>query len=129
MKILSNDLKNVINQQIKPNFVNLIFNPRYPIKRIPFPGCEHFVFDTNEYWECAARSMTISIHHQSSTCKMGPHTDPEAVVDHKLRVHGIKNLRVADTSIIPVTLSAHTNAPSIMIGEKLSDILKEDWSI
>lgn len=73
--------------------------------------------------------MTVSIHHQTSTCKMGPHTDHEAVVDHKLRVHGIKNLRVADTSIIPVTLSAHTNAPSIMIGEKLSDILKEDWSI
>lgn len=71
--------------------------------------------------------MTVTLHHQISTCKMGPSTDMEAVVDHRLRVHGIKNLRVADASIIPVTLSAHTNAPCIMIGERLSDILKDDW--
>lgn len=93
-----------------------------------YTGCENFIFDTDDYWECALRSMTVTLHHQIATCKMGPSTDIEAIVDHRLRVHGIKNLRVADTSVIPVTLSAHTNAPGIMIGERLSDFLKADWS-
>ncbi|KAG5900290.1 hypothetical protein JTB14_000817 [Gonioctena quinquepunctata] len=94
----------------------------------PIPGCENHLFDTDHYWECALRSLSVTLHHQISTCKMGPKGDPEAVVDNRLRVHGVKNLRIADTSVIPVTLSAHTNAPAIMIGEKLADILKEDWN-
>lgn len=90
-------------------------------------GCENFEFDSDPYWECALRSMTSTLHHQISTCKMGPPDDAEAVVDHRLRVYGIKNLRVVDTSVIPVTLSAHTSAPGMMIGEKAADIIKEDW--
>ncbi|CAG9770842.1 unnamed protein product [Ceutorhynchus assimilis] len=93
----------------------------------PMPGCERYIFNSDPYWECALRTITPTLHHQVSTCKMGPATDPEAVVDHKLRLHGIKNLRVADTSIIPLPLSAHTNIPAIMIGEKTADIIKEDW--
>ncbi|KAG5900291.1 hypothetical protein JTB14_000818 [Gonioctena quinquepunctata] len=94
----------------------------------PIPGCENHLFDTDNYWECALRSMSVTLHHQISTCKMGPEGDPEAVVDNRLRVHGVNNLRIADTSVIPVTLSAHTNAPAMMIGEKLADILREDWN-
>lgn len=59
---------------------------------------------------------------------MGPDNDPEAVVDPELRVRGIRYLRVADTSIFPESLSAHTNAPSIMVGEKASDMIKKAWN-
>lgn len=91
------------------------------------PGCEGHVFDTDEYWECALRHVTATLHHQVATCKMGPSSDPEAVVDHKLRVYGISNLRVADTSIIPMPVTAHTNVPAFMVGEKCADMIKADW--
>ncbi|XP_050302390.1 glucose dehydrogenase [FAD, quinone]-like [Anthonomus grandis grandis] len=93
----------------------------------PMPGCEKHTFNSDEYWECALRTITPTLHHQVATCKMGPVTDPEAVVDHRLRVHGIKNLRVVDTSIIPLPLTAHTNIPTVMISEKAADMLKEEW--
>lgn len=98
------------------------------LNKIPVPGCENFVFGSDDYWRCAVRQLSGSIHHQISTCKMGPETDPSAVVDHELNVHGIKNLRVCDASVIPVTLSAHTNAPTIMIAEKTADIIKNRWN-
>ncbi|CAH1716930.1 unnamed protein product [Aphis gossypii] len=93
------------------------------------PGCEHLQFDSDDYWKCAARHLTFTIYHLSGTCKMGPIGDPTAVVDPRLRVHGFKGLRVIDASIMPEIISAHTNAPTIMIGEKGSDLIKEDWGI
>lgn len=73
------------------------------------------------------RSISVTLHHQVGTAKMGPPGDPSAVVNPSLQVHGIKRLRVADCSIIPRAVGAHTNAPSIMVGEKASDIIKEFW--
>ncbi|CAH0546469.1 unnamed protein product [Brassicogethes aeneus] len=89
---------------------------------IPVPNCEVYEFDSDSYWECALRTFSVTVHHQISTCKMGK------VVDERLKVIGIKNLRVADTSVIPVTLSAHTSAPAMMLGEKTADIIREDWN-
>jgi choline dehydrogenase len=57
-------------------------------------------------------------YHPVGTCKMG--SDPLAVVDDQLRVHGIASLRVADASVMPTLTSGNTNAPSIMIGEKVA---------
>lgn len=75
----------------------------------------------------AARNISQTIYHPTSTCKMG--SDPMAVVDARLRVHGIRGLRVADASIMPDIVSGNTNAPSIMIGEKASDLMLEDRRI
>ncbi|KAK5638295.1 hypothetical protein RI129_012590 [Pyrocoelia pectoralis] len=97
--------------------------------RTPVPGCEQIPYDSDPYWECAIRHIPSTMNHQTSTCKMGPKSDTEAVVDHKLRVHGVKNLRVIDTSIIPVTLSGHTNAVAFMIGEKSADLILDDYYI
>jgi choline dehydrogenase len=58
-------------------------------------------------------------YHPIGTCKMG--SDAMAVVDHELRVHGVKGLRVADASIMPTMVSSNTNAPSFLIGERCAD--------
>ena len=71
-----------------------------------------------------ARNNSTTIYHPTGTCKMGLGSD--AVVDSRLRVHGIAGLRVADCSIMPEIVSGNTNAPAIMIGEKASDMILDD---
>jgi choline dehydrogenase-like flavoprotein len=71
-----------------------------------------------------AVDFMYSVCHPAGTCKMGPANDPEAVVDSNLRVHGIKNLRVVDASIMPEIVSGNLNAPIIMIAEKAADLIK-----
>jgi choline dehydrogenase len=69
-----------------------------------------------------ARRRGGTVYHPTSTCKMG--SDPMAVVDPELRVHGVDGLRVADASIMPTVVSGNTNAAAIMIGEKTADMVR-----
>jgi choline dehydrogenase len=71
----------------------------------------------------AARERGTTTFHPTGTCRMAPKTDPMAVVDDQLRVHGVAGLRVIDASIMPSMLSANTNAATIMIGEKGADMI------
>ena len=69
----------------------------------------------------------MTIYHYSGTTKMGPPHDPESVVNHELKVYGIRGLRVIDAGIMPKVPSGNTNAPVIMVGEKGADLVKQYW--
>jgi choline dehydrogenase len=70
------------------------------------------------------RDTGATIFHPSGTCKMG--TDALAVVDARLRVHGIGGLRVVDCSVMPTLVSGNTNAPAVMLAEKAVDMIRAD---
>ena len=74
--------------------------------------------------EAFVRQTGTTLYHASGTCRMG--TDPMAVVDPRLRVHGIEGLRVADASVMPAVTTGNTNATCVMIGEKASAMIQED---
>ncbi|KAJ8898221.1 hypothetical protein PR048_003581 [Dryococelus australis] len=91
------------------------------------PACKNFEFNSRKYWRCAMEQLSTTLYHPIGTCKMGPSSDPDAVVDPELRVYGVKGLRVVDASIMPIHVTANTNAPTIMIGEKTADMVKKTW--
>ncbi|XP_063371769.1 glucose dehydrogenase [FAD, quinone]-like [Cydia amplana] len=101
-------------------------NGAYFVK-VPISGCEKFNWGTNEYFSCLLTHYTTTILHPAGTCKMGPSTDTESVVDARLRVYGINKLRVVDCSIMPQIIRGNLNAPAIMIAEKGADLIKEEY--
>ena len=86
---------------------------------LPGPGVE-----SDEDMLAFARQYGATIFHPAGTCKMG--NDPLAVVDERLRVHGLEGVRVVDCSIMPTLVSGNTSAPAVMIAEKASDMILED---
>src|SRR5262249_1786846 len=78
--------------------------------------------DTSEATlERALNAESHSIYHPVGTCRMG--IDPDSVVTPDLQVRGVRGLRVADASVIPIIIRGHTNAPSILIGAKAADLI------
>jgi choline dehydrogenase len=87
------------------------------------PGPDH---DSDAALTAFLRDNAQSMYHPVGTCSMGPVAQAGAVVDARLRVHGVAGLRVVDASIMPVIPSGNTNAPAIMVAEKAADMMRED---
>jgi choline dehydrogenase len=85
-----------------------------------FPGGQ---VRTDDELLAFAREYGVSSYHLVGSCKMGPASDPLAVVDHQLKVHGVAGLRVADASIMPTLTSSNTYAPTMMIAEKAAELV------
>ncbi len=111
-----------------PNDASLSFFDRWisprPEQFLEFPNDPNSPFDEELYTEY----LTTSVfgHHASGTCKMGPDSDPMAVVDQRGRVHGVKGLRVCDASISPVIPGANTSTPAIMYAERMTPLIQAD---
>ena len=103
--------RNIVNQPALAKYKPQEFKPGLELK-------------TQEDLVKAAGDISSTIFHPIGTCKMGD--DPMAVVDGRLRVHGLRGLRVVDASIMPTITSGNTNAPTLMIAEKASEMIKAD---
>ena len=84
------------------------------------PGDDVQTDDEIDAW---VRANGSTVFHPVGSCKMGADGDPTAVLDAELRVRGVEGLRVADASVMPVTNSGNTQAPTVMIAEKASDMI------
>ena len=93
--------------------------PYYDKESVPGPDVQ-----TDDELLAVAQRYGTTTFHPMGTCKMGPATDPLAVVDDQLRVRGIDSLRVIDASVMPTMLSANLNAATMMIGEKGADLVR-----
>ncbi|KAG0354614.1 hypothetical protein BC939DRAFT_492613 [Gamsiella multidivaricata] len=92
-----------------------------------FPGELAVPNHDDEKLQRFVRNSAETYYHPTSTCRMGPTSDPLAVVDSRLNVYGVDRLRVIDASVMPKLPAAHTCAPTVMIAERASDFIKEDW--
>lgn len=97
------------------------------LPRLPLPTCEGYDFQSDDYFMCVAKYLTTTLFHPIGTARMGPYEDSRSVVSPQLKVHGINNLRVVDASVMPEIVRGNTNAATIMIAEKASDLIKEFW--
>tara|TARA_B100000212_G_scaffold233449_1_gene177489 strand:+ start:192 stop:1829 length:1638 start_codon:yes stop_codon:yes gene_type:complete len=85
-----------------------------------YPGIEK---QSDEELLQVARERGTTTYHQMGTCRMGPKSDPTAVVDNNLKIYGLENIRVIDASIMPTMLSANLHSGATLIGEKGSDLV------
>ncbi|KAH8754928.1 hypothetical protein F5882DRAFT_524123 [Hyaloscypha sp. PMI_1271] len=84
----------------------------------------HHKHTKREEWVPYVKDNATTCYHPAGTCKMGSDADPMAVLDAELRVRGVKGLRVADTSVMPLLNQGHTQMPAYAIGEKAADLIK-----
>lgn len=96
--------------------------------RIPLKDCDQHRYMSDEYWTCYMSHMATTVYHPVGTAKMGSAIDRMSVLDEKLKVRGVKGLRVIDASSFPTQVSGNTNAAVIMVAEHGADIVKDEWT-
>lgn len=96
--------------------------------KFDIPQCNSINYPSDEYERCYLKYFSGSLWNPVGTCKMGPTSDQQAVVDNELNVHGIVNLRIADASILPTIPSGHLACPCYVVGQKAVDLIKKTWS-
>uniref|UniRef100_A0A2H1VF08 SFRICE_012887 n=1 Tax=Spodoptera frugiperda TaxID=7108 RepID=A0A2H1VF08_SPOFR len=95
--------------------------------RMDVPECNEYELGSEDYWRCIAKNLVTSIVHPMGSCKMGSDIST-SVVNSRLQVHGVNNLRVIDAGVFPSTISGNTDAACIMVGERGSELIKEDYN-
>ncbi|XP_031626460.1 glucose dehydrogenase [FAD, quinone]-like [Contarinia nasturtii] len=119
-------------QAVKKQF-SFINTPSYQengakFMHIPLEECDRFDFQSDDYFRCYIKYFGAgNSTHPVGTSKMGPHSDPDAVVDPHLKVRNIRGLRQVDAGIFPTSLYGNTNAAVVMVAEKVSDMIKLDY--
>ncbi|XWX00962.1 hypothetical protein V2A60_008987 [Cordyceps javanica] len=93
------------------------------------PEAAHHAFSSRADWVPYVKNNATTCYHASGTCRMGDLSDERTVVDHDLRVKGVKSLRVADVSVMPILHGGHTQMPAFGIGEKAADLIKKTWTL
>ncbi|CAH1115147.1 unnamed protein product [Psylliodes chrysocephalus] len=123
LKAMYNGIQQIFKLSQTPAFkkINLKFD------NVPLPTCKNIQFNSQEYWYCYLKQLTMTGYHPMGTCPMGINTSTGAVVDSNLKVFGIKKLRVADASVFPTPIAGYPSMTCLMIGEKISDIIKEEY--
>ncbi|KAJ8917307.1 hypothetical protein NQ315_002325 [Exocentrus adspersus] len=116
-----------VNKALKLVRSEALHKHGYQLNAHQIPECDHDGFVNDHYWRCAIKYLSVNARHLSGTARMGAEGDKEAVVDKDLRVYGVHNLRVADSSVIPVTISGNLMAAEYMIGEQAAAKIKTDW--
>lgn len=96
------------------------------LQQVPVPACDGYEYRSDPYWRCYVRQFTTSTNHPIATCSMNA-KKANGVVDDRLRVHGIRNLRVVDASVIPLLPSANINPAVVMVAERGAHLIKNDW--
>ncbi|KAG6455685.1 glucose dehydrogenase [FAD, quinone] [Manduca sexta] len=122
MKTFVENIKKVVQIVDTPTFKSM----KAELQRIKFEDCDGFDLGSDKYWECMARTVTYHVYHPVGTAKMGLPNDPGSVVNSKLKVYGVKHLRVVDASIMPTIPSVNVNAAVMMIAERAADFIKEE---
>lgn len=125
MKIFVKSLKRVIKIVDTPTMRKV----NAELKRIYWSDCDNYELASDDYWECMARTLTYNVYHPVGTAKMGNADNPTAVVDSKLKVHGVNGLRVVDASVMPTIPSVNTNAATMMIAERAADFIKLEYGV
>lgn len=94
------------------------FNPWFEYEDLPGGAVQ-----SDDEWLDFAQQNCGTTYHPMGSCRMGPASAPDSVVDHELRVHGVENLRIVDASVMPTMVSGNTNAATLMLAEKAADMI------